>query len=74
MTILQTLGVFVGIPAVLYALISLLSQLPGRGRRHPRYRPGQSWDFAPQWWRGDTPIQRAEVLPGAEPGGARGQW
>lgn len=49
MSVLQTVVVFVGIPAAIYAVIALLT-LRDRKARTPRYRPGQSWDFAPVWW------------------------
>lgn len=48
-TVLQTVLVFVGIPVAIYAVIALLT-LRDRKAKAPRYRPGQSWDFAPVWW------------------------
>lgn len=73
-TILETLGLFVGAPLAIYGLIAVLSLLPGRAKRHPRYRPGQSWDFAPQWWAGDTPVALDAGVSGTAKGGARGSW
>ncbi len=32
--------------------------VPGRPKR-PRYRPGQTWDYPPQWWAGDQPVVTA---------------
>ena len=74
--ILQTVGIFVGAPAVLYGLIALLSMVPGRARKHPQYKPGGSWDFPDQWWAGDYPIPAADpaLMAGGTEGGARGTW
>jgi hypothetical protein len=74
-TILQTLAVFVGLPVLIYALIAVLTLIPGRGKRRPRYRPGQQWDYPPQWWAGDQPVVTAATdAPGIIGGGARGTW
>lgn len=74
-SILQTIAVFVGIPALIYGTIALLTLVPGRSKRH-RYRPGQSWDYPPQWWAGDQPVvvsatAENRLAPG---GGAHGTW
>ena len=73
-TILQTLALFVVAPAAIYGLIAAFSLIPGRAKSHPRYRPGQSWDFAPQWWAGDTPVALDAAAAGSDKGGARGSW
>ena len=52
MTVLQTIGVYVLIPLVLYGVISVLTVRPGIPRG-PRYRPGQEWDHEPVWWTGN---------------------
>lgn len=49
MTIPETVGVFVGIPAAIYGAIASLVLLPGLVRR-PRYRPGQPWSHEPVWY------------------------
>ncbi|NNG37132.1 hypothetical protein [Nakamurella aerolata] len=75
MTILQTLGVFVGIPLAIYLVIGLLVFLPGRHSRRG-YRAGEQWDYPPQLWAGDTPVQipAGDALAGTSEGGARGSW
>lgn len=76
MNILETLAVFVGIPAVIYGGIAALTMLPGRSAQRARYRPGEPWDHPPQWWAGDTAIElpREATAAGAKRGGARGSW
>ena len=54
--ILQTLAIFLGIPLLVYLILALLTLVPGRAKKHPRYRPGQPWDFPPQLWAGDEPV------------------
>ncbi|MBI1759389.1 MAG: hypothetical protein HYR62_09220 [Actinobacteria bacterium] len=81
MTILQTVVVYVGIPAAALAALAAVILLPGR-RRSARYRPGRSWDFAPVWYRPvtDPVTSRGEPAPGgpapvsAVGGGAHGSW
>jgi hypothetical protein len=74
-TILQTIGVFVGIPALIYGTIAVLTMVPGRHKR-PRYRPGQAWDYPSQWWAGDQPVVTAAGGENrlAQGGGAHGTW
>ncbi len=77
MTILQTLAVFVGIPALIYGSIAVFTLLPGRGRkRGAKYRPGSSWEYPAQWWAGDQPVVAAGSGDAAPTtgGGARGSW
>lgn len=74
-TILQTIGVFVGLPVLIYGTIFVLTMVPGRHKR-PRYRPGQSWDYPPQWWAGDQPVVASAGTENrlAQGGGAHGSW
>ena len=74
-TIIQTIAVFVGIPALIYGVIALCTLVPGRHKR-PRYRPGQAWDYPPQWWAGDQPVVTAGATDNrlAQGGGAHGTW
>ncbi len=48
-TVVQTVLVFVVIPAGIYGVIALLTLWP-KFARSPRYRPGQEWNYAPVWW------------------------
>lgn len=75
-TILQTVAVYVGIPALVYLVIILLTVVPSRARKRAKYRPGQQWDFAPQWWAGDHQIAPVDpaVAASTHEGGARGTW
>jgi len=74
-SIIQTIAVFVGIPVLIYGTIALLTMVPGRHKR-PRYRPGQSWDYPPQWWAGDQPIVTSGTTDNrlVRGGGAHGTW
>jgi hypothetical protein len=74
-SIIQTIAVFVGIPVLIYGIIALLTLLPGRHKR-PRYRPGKSWDYPPQWWAGDQRIVTSATNDNrhAQGGGAHGTW
>jgi hypothetical protein len=49
MSIVETVLVFVGIPAGVFALVALATLGPGSARA-PRYRPGSSWDYQPVWY------------------------
>ncbi|MGH3736811.1 MAG: aa3-type cytochrome oxidase subunit CtaJ [Micromonosporaceae bacterium] len=79
MSILETLMVFVGVPAAIFAavagLVYLSSVRPAR-----RYRPGRPFEFTPVWFLSapggvggaDAP---APADAGASvKGGARGSW
>jgi hypothetical protein len=49
MSIVETVLVYVGIPAAAFALFALIVLGPGAVRA-PRYRPGSSWDYKPVWY------------------------
>ncbi len=79
MTVVQTLLVFVGIPAGIILLIFLAVYGKSLTRQPNRYRPGKAWDFEPSWY-----VPHPEVVAGALPtgqrssttavGGASGEW
>ena len=75
LTAVETLGLFVGIPALVIAVVYLLV-FAGSGARGPRYRPGVAWRGAPQWW--GAPVQAGDAVEAAAPtaggGGARAHW
>jgi len=50
-TVVQTVLVYVVIPAGVYGLLALLTLWP-KFARAPRYRPGQAWTYPPAWWTG----------------------
>ncbi|MGI8666812.1 MAG: aa3-type cytochrome oxidase subunit CtaJ [Jatrophihabitans sp.] len=49
MSVIETVLVFAGIPAGVFALAAILVLGPG-AMRSPRYRPGGSWDYNPVWY------------------------
>ena len=49
MSIVETVVVFVGIPAALFAVFAALTLGPGAVRA-PRYRPGSPWTYKPVWY------------------------
>jgi hypothetical protein len=75
LTVLQTLLIYVGIPAALFLVITLLVLAPGMARG-PRYRPGLGWWAAPVWFNGpaeaDTAVRTA--VPTTEAGGSSARW
>ena len=75
LSVLETLGYFVGIPLALAVLITVLVSAPGMARG-PRYRPGVGWWAAPVWFDGpqdpDTAVRAA--TPTIEGGGASARW
>ncbi|GAA1999465.1 hypothetical protein GCM10009818_07800 [Nakamurella flavida] len=75
-SILQTVATFVVAPAALYGLIALLTLVPSRAKKRPRYAAGQSWDYPAQWWAGDAPVvvSGTGVSPAESRGGAHGTW
>jgi hypothetical protein len=74
-TILETVAVFVGAPLAIYVIVVLLTLVPSKAKRRPHYKPGQTWEIAPQWWAGDVPVVAAEAIGSDNvKGGARGTW
>ncbi|HWC81344.1 MAG TPA: hypothetical protein VG756_15435 [Pseudonocardiaceae bacterium] len=90
MTVVQTVLVYVVIPAALYGVIALLTLWP-KFARSPRYRSGQEWSYEPVWWtanpagvgphgtHGHAHDDSAAVSTSDQPvktarGGARGNW
>ena len=85
MTVVQTLLVFVVIPAAIYGVIALLTLVPKMSRA-PKYRSGQEWTYDPVWWSANTGDTGAHAdssvaadAQAGEPvrtarGGSRGNW
>jgi hypothetical protein len=48
-SVIQTVLVYVGIPALILAVLAALTLGPGMVKA-PRYRPGEPWDYAPVWY------------------------
>jgi hypothetical protein len=75
LTVLQTLLLFVGIPAGVFALVVVLVTASSMSRG-PRYRPGLGWWAAPVWFNGpddaDSAVRSAAATTGG--GGASARW
>lgn len=61
MSATDTALVFVGIPAAIVLMITVLT-FAGGGRSPHRYRPGRPFDFTPVWFL-SSPEQLAEPAP-----------
>jgi hypothetical protein len=76
-TVVQTLLVFVGIPAAIISAIFLAVYGKTLLRQPNRYRPGRPWSYPPTWY---VPHPEAVVQVPAESGsttavgGASGEW
>jgi hypothetical protein len=75
LSVLQTILIFVGIPAGMFIVITLLVTAPSIARG-PRYRPGLGWWAAPVWFNGpddaDSAVRSASATAGG--GGASARW
>jgi hypothetical protein len=49
-TVIQTVLVFVGIPAGIIAVIFIAVYGKSMTRQPNRYRPGRPWDYEPSWY------------------------
>jgi hypothetical protein len=74
LSIFETLVIFVGIPAVVIALVAGLVY-GGSARRARRYRPGRPFDFTPVWFLAapeqlhtEAPSLNGRTLHGADHG------
>ncbi len=63
MTIVQTVLVYVVIPAAVLVLFAALTMWP-KSQKNPRYRSGEGWDYPPVWWSAnpDGVDRHAEAL------------
>jgi hypothetical protein len=86
MSTLHAILLFVGAPALIFVVISLLVVAPSLARG-PRYRPGQDWDAQSEWLSGGeieptaTPESRqltsgegTETDTDTDQGGASARW
>jgi len=67
----ETLAVFVGIPALILLLIGGPAYAFGGSKRPKRYRPGRPYDFAPVWFL--SAPEQAAAASGAKELGAKPQ-
>lgn len=76
LTVIQTLGIFVGIPVLMFVVIAVLVSAPSAARG-PRYRPGLGWWAAPVWFNGPDDAERAvrqSAGSAHQGGGASARW
>lgn len=75
LTALETLLIYVGIPALLFLVIALLAIAPSMARG-PRYRPGLGWWAAPVWFNGPDDADAAvrHATPTQDGGGTSARW
>jgi hypothetical protein len=89
MSIVETALVFVGIPALIIAILALLVYGRSQFKGPNRYRPGKPWNFAAVWYlphpgpdaapTGHPMLESADTArqSAAKPaavGGASGEW
>lgn len=79
MTIVQTVLVFIGIPAGIIGLLFLAVYGRSLVGQPNRYRPGKAWDYPPTWYvpHPDALVNRpAADKTGSTTavGGASGEW
>jgi hypothetical protein len=76
---LETLALYVLVPALILLVIGGLAYLQG-GRRGDRYRPTRGWDATPMWFAGPPNPAQAVSSVGSDDavlagrGGASGSW
>lgn len=86
MSVVQTLLIYVGIPAAVYVVAAVLIFAPGGSGKTPRYRPGKGWVHEPVWYLPRPPAagdarHAVAALPAGSGiagrtarGGASGTW
>jgi hypothetical protein len=76
-SILEGVGLYIGIPVLVGILLTGISFLPGT-TRGPRYRPGVGWRAAPVWFGGPRSAAEREQALSATPvegnGGVSAEW
>jgi hypothetical protein len=60
MSTLEAILLFVGTPALIIAVVTLLVMAPSLAKG-PRYRPGQEWDAQPEWIGGDGELEASDT-------------
>jgi hypothetical protein len=72
----ETIGVFVGIPAGIIAFLALAVYGRSMVRQPNRYRPGKAWNFPPSWYvpHPDAVVHRERGATTTAVGGASGEW
>jgi hypothetical protein len=71
-TIVQTVLVYVVIPAAVLVLFAALTMWP-KPKQNPRYRSGEGWDYPPVWWSANPAgVERHPEALGSRALGAHG--
>jgi hypothetical protein len=75
-TVVQTVLVFVGIPAGIITLIAIAVFGRTMVRQPNRYRPGKAWDYPPSWYvpHPDAVVRHERAGSTTAVGGASGEW
>ena len=76
LSVIQTLGIFVGIPVLMFVVIAVLVSVSASAGG-PRYRPGLGWWAAPVWFNGPDDAERAvreSAGSASQGGGASARW
>jgi hypothetical protein len=50
MSVTETVLIYGVIPLAVVLAFAAATLLPGRGKEHPKYKPGQPWTAQPIWW------------------------
>ena len=50
MSVIETVLIYGVIPLAVFLALAAATLLPGRGKEHPKYKPGQPWTAEPIWW------------------------
>lgn len=83
MSTLEAILLFVGVPALIFVVVTLLVMAPSLAKG-PRYRLGQEWEAQPEWFGLDLESSSADdsrrLTTGEPPqedldqGGASARW
>jgi hypothetical protein len=75
-SVLETVLVFVGIPAGIIAVLALAVYGRPMVRQPNRYRPGKAWTYPPTWYvpHPDAVVRRDGATSTTAVGGASGEW
>jgi hypothetical protein len=75
-SVVQTVLVFVGIPAAIIAFLFLAVYGRSLVRQPNRYRPGRPWTYGPSWYvpHPEAVAHTGGQTPTTAVGGASGEW
>lgn len=76
MSVVEVIGVYVGIPVLVVGILAILTVGIHHRRGTVVYEPGQPWNEPDQFWAGDVPVAAAPSADrvGTRIGGASGSW